>query len=60
MSKETLTFGVELEQGDGYEFRVRFDTPDAAELLLDEPLSEKRGELQHQSRKACGAASRCP
>ena len=45
MAKETLNFGVELEQQEGYEFRVRFDWPQAAELVLDEPepLGRRRG-----------------
>ena len=30
-------FSVELEQQEGFEFRVRFDWPGAAELTLDEP-----------------------
>src|SRR5512138_3209023 len=34
---ETLTFGVEVEQQEGFEFRVRFDWPQVAELLRDEP-----------------------
>jgi hypothetical protein len=42
---EPLTFGVELEQVEGYEFRVRFDWPDVPELTLDEPepLGRKQG-----------------
>ena len=42
---EPLTFGVELEQVEGYEFRVRFDWPDVPELTLDEPelLGGKHG-----------------
>ena len=40
-----LTFTVELEQLEGFEFRVRFDSPAATELKLDEPppLGEGRG-----------------
>ena len=42
---ETLTFGLELEQQEGFEFRVRFDWPGVQELLLDEPepLGRRRG-----------------
>ena len=42
---ETLHFGVELEQQEGYEFKVRFDWPDVPELVLDEPepLGHRRG-----------------
>ena len=34
---ESLHFGVELEQREGYEFVVRFDHPRGSEVLLDEP-----------------------
>jgi len=34
---ENPSFTVELEQQEGFEFRVRFDWPQAPELVLDEP-----------------------
>jgi organic hydroperoxide reductase OsmC/OhrA len=34
---ESLAFDVELEQLSGYEFKVKFDNTQFAELLLDEP-----------------------
>ena len=34
---ESLTFTLELEQERDYEFRVKFDWPQVAGLLLDEP-----------------------
>jgi uncharacterized OsmC-like protein len=39
------SFAVELEQQEGFEFRVRFDWPQAAELVLDEPepLGHRKG-----------------
>jgi uncharacterized OsmC-like protein len=42
---EPLTFGVEVEQREGFEFRVRFDWPQVPELVLDEPepLGKARG-----------------
>ncbi len=42
---EAATFGVELEQQEGFEFRVRFDWPGVEELTVDEPepLGKRRG-----------------
>jgi organic hydroperoxide reductase OsmC/OhrA len=34
---ESLAFDLELEQLDGYEFKVKFDWPGVDELRLDEP-----------------------
>jgi hypothetical protein len=35
---ESLSFTLELEQIRDFEFRVKFDWPDVAELRLDEPV----------------------
>jgi len=42
---ESPTFTIELEQIEGYEFRVKFDWPGNADLLVDEPepLGHARG-----------------
>ena len=42
---ESQTFVIELEQIEGYEFRVRFDWPEAPDLVADEPppLGHARG-----------------
>lgn len=37
MNQESLSFALELQQLRDYEFRVKFDWPGVAELLLDEP-----------------------
>ncbi len=56
---ETLTFGVEVEQQEGFEFRVRFDWPEAPELLLDEPepLGKARG--PNAARLVVAAVANC-
>ena len=56
---ETLTFGVEVEQQEGFEFRVRFDWPQVAELLLDEPepLGKARG--PNAARLVVAAVANC-
>ncbi len=42
---DSPTFTIELEQIEGYEFRVKFDWPGNADLLVDEPepLGHARG-----------------
>lgn len=37
MSDAVSSFALQIEQIDGYQFRVRFDKPQHADLLLDEP-----------------------
>ena len=54
-----LAFGVEVEQQEGFEFRVRFDWPEASELLLDEPepLGKARG--PNAARLVVAAVANC-
>ena len=56
---EPLTFGVEVEQGEGFEFRVRFDWPQVPELVLDEPEPLGNGRGPNAARLVVAAVANC-
>ena len=52
-------FTIELEQTDGYEFKVRFDLDGADDLIMDEPPPLGQGNGPNPSRALAAAAAHC-
>ena len=56
---EPLSFTLQLEQERDFEFRVKFDWPDVADLLLDEPESLGRSAGPNAARLIGAAVANC-
>ena len=56
---EAGKFTIHLEQEQGYDFRVRFDIDDAAEVLMDEPPPLGGNHGPNASRMLTAAAANC-
>ncbi len=59
MSDTTTSFGLEIEQQDGYGFKVRFDRPDMPELRMDAQPPLGRGQGPDAERLIGAAVANC-
>lgn len=56
---ESMSFKLELEQLQDYEFRVKFDLPEVADLVLDEPAPLGRASGPNAARLIGAAVANC-
>lgn len=59
MSTPVSAFDLQIEQVSGYEFRVKFDKPGHADLLMDEPAPLGRDAAPNPSRILAAAVGNC-
>jgi organic hydroperoxide reductase OsmC/OhrA len=59
LTSEPESFTTILERTDGYRFKVRFDSPDLPEMILDEPKPLGEGSGPNASRLLSAAVGQC-
>ncbi len=59
MSETVSQFEIAIEQVEGYEFRVKFDKPGHADLMIDEPAPLGKDEAPSPSRILAAAMGSC-
>lgn len=59
MSELVSSFDLQIEQIDGYEFRVKFDKPQHPELHMDEPAPLGKDTAPNPSRILAAAIGNC-
>lgn len=59
MSSDEVVFTTRLERVKDYEFRVKFDSPSIAEILMDEPEPVGKGGGPNASRLLSAAVGNC-
>ena len=59
MSSDEHSFTIQLERTDNYEFKVRFDSPNFPDIVVDEPEPIGRGAGPNASRLLAVAVGNC-
>jgi organic hydroperoxide reductase OsmC/OhrA len=59
LSSGEFSFTIQLERMDNYEFKVRFDSPNLPEIIVDEPEPVGKGTGPNASRLLAAAVGNC-